>query len=186
MLLNIFAASTVVKILNNRRLFVKAIGGLIIILMISTGVYDLYILGVKNKETKAIMLEEKSDIEDWIRDNCDSKDIFVTANYYLGGGDGSHVIMSGAMLYLGWQYFGWSAGYPTDERLNDVIAVYSASDEKELREATEKIGADYIIIDIVNRTSDYYEVNEELIRNTCREVFTKGEGDYKFSIFKVN
>ena len=102
------------------------------------------------------------------------------------GGRGNSVVLSGAKMYNGWEYFGWSAGYDTAARDEVEIDIYEAEDPLVLYSLTEKAGIDYIVVDSINRESDMYELNEENIAESFERVFTIGEGDDRFSIYDVS
>ena len=96
------------------------------------------------------------------------------------------MVLSGAQLYNGWEYFSWSAGYEVGERDDLEIAIYSATDKDKLYADVERAGIDYIVIDRFNRDSDMYELNEALIRSSYQEVFHTDVGLDRFSIFDTS
>lgn len=177
-LLGIYAASFVVKLFDEKKLLIKLLGILLIIMLTSTGIYDFYIVYKRNDPQNAIVLDMESPLTEWIVKNSDSKDIFLTHEYAL-----NQVVLGGAMLYEGWPYFPWSAGYDTDMRRKQVIAMYEAQTTDELDKLVKANNIRYIIVDWDNRNSDYYTVNEENISRSYKCVYTEGEGDYKLSIY---
>ena len=65
--------------------------------------------------------------------------------------------MGGAMLYYGWPYYAWSAGYDTYTREKEVKKMYQASTVEELKELIEEHNirylhhmADGVTMDIMN------------------------------------
>ena len=87
------------------------------------------------------------------------------------------------MLYEGWPYFPWSAGYDTDFRTAQVKGMYEARTPEELRSLVEENNIRFIIVDQENRSSGDYIVNEENIKNTFECVYDTGEGEWQTSIY---
>jgi hypothetical protein len=177
-LLGIIAASFVAKLLEQKDYAFKFVGVLLIVALTSTGIYDFYTVINKNQPNSAIVLDLDSELTKWIDDHSDSKDIFLTSNYAL-----NQVVLGGAMLYEGWPYFPWSAGYDTDTRSKQVKLMYEASTPKELDSLIKKNHIRFIIVDQDNRNSQDYAVNEENIKATYQSVYHIGEGEGKTTIY---
>ncbi len=178
MLLNIFVAIFITKLYENRAIFVKTLCALLIVLMTATGVYDFYTILLKNAPKNDFIFNMDDDITEWVIENSDARDIFLTSNYAL-----NPLVLGGAQMYLGWQYFGWSAGYDTDGRLREVIKMYSADSPWKLDALIKKHDIRYIVVDRDNRTSTDYKVNEENIAATYEKVFETGSGEWMTSIY---
>ena len=114
-------------------------------------------------------LNEKSDICQWVMANADSHDIFLTDWYSL-----NDYVLGGAMLYFGWPYYAWSAGYDTYGREATVYAMYEASSPAELDELVTKYGIRFIVVDSAVRNREEFIVNEQNIINTYGLVFNDG------------
>lgn len=177
-LLGIFAAALVFKMLEQKDFLMKCVGVLLIISLTSTGIYDFYTVLKKNTPDKAIVLNLEDPLTQWIHDNSDSKDIFLTANYAL-----NQVVLGGAMLYEGWPYFPWSAGYDTDFRSNQVKLMYEAQTPEELQRLVSDNNIRYIIVDKSVRESQDYYVNENNIKSTYECAKSFGEGEESTSIY---
>lgn len=187
MLLDIFAAVFIVILFGNKNLMIKSVALIVLICLVSTGVYDTFVIVKRNEPKRSIVNSYDSAITQWIHKNCTASDLFLTSNYFLcSNNTATDVIMSGAMMYQAWQYFGWSAGYDTDARQKVVIAAYSAPDSETLRRIVYENGFDYIIIDSNNRTSSDYKLNEAVFDETYPLVYTEGEGEYCFKIYKCD
>ena len=91
--------------------------------------------------------------------------------------------MGGAMLYYGWPYYAWSAGYDTEERDRNVRKMYEADSVEELKELITEHGIRYIIVDHDCRTSTEYTVREDIIESAYEVVFERDTGDWSFRIF---
>ena len=50
----------------------------------------------------------------------------------------NEVTMSGAMLYCGWPYYAWSAGYDTNYRAAQAVTIYTTSDSETLKKTVQQ------------------------------------------------
>ncbi len=187
MLLDIYAAAFIASYLEKKDFWFRAFGVLTAICLTATGFFEFIILSRKNVDERAIHYSYSDDIMEWIWDNATKDDIFLTANYYMMySGLGNSVILSGAQMYNGWEYFSWSAGYDTSARDETEIRIYSAESPEELYRLTSEAGIDYIVVDEINRNSDMYVLNEQMIADSFARVFSCGEGEEMFSIYDVS
>lgn len=177
-LLGIFAAAFVTKLFEHKDLFIKIVGAFLILCLTSTGIYDFITVLKKNTPDTAIVLNLDDGLTEWINKNSDSKDIFLTSNYAL-----NQVVLGGAMLYEGWPYFPWSAGYDTDARTKQVKLMYEAQTPGELEKLVRKNKIRFIIVDHDNRTSEDYRLNEDNIRSAYECVYSQGEGEMMTSVY---
>lgn len=178
MLLNIIVANFVADIVRKKDV-VRYIGAVVlVVLMTSTGVYDAYSIYVRNGEGHSVVLDLQDPVTEWVAENADSKDIFLTPSYTV-----NRVTLGGAMLYNGWPYFAWSAGYDTVARDEQVIAMYSANSSEELIRLVNENDIRYIVVDYECRTSENYTVREDVISNTFGIGYTEGEGDGMLTIY---
>jgi hypothetical protein len=185
MILDIYAAYFISDMLVDKRITLRIAAVAAGVFMTATGLFDFATIIRKNTEDKAIITNTQNRIMDFVHENCKSDDVFLTANYFLDGTEGSYLILSGASMYLAWQYFGWSAGYDTARR--DLVAanIYEAQDAELLKQMVRAAGIDYITVGTANRESEDYELNEELIASVYPAAFSMGEGDEKFTIYKT-
>ena len=178
MLLDVMVASFISDFLKKKDVC-RYIGGvLVMVLLTSTGVYDTYSIYVRNGEGRQCELNLDSEVTQWVHENADSKDIFLTSNITV-----NELTMGGAMLYNGWQYFAWSAGYDTGYRDEQTAAMYSASTPEELKSLVEDNDIRFIVVNSDVRASSDYEVNEENIANTYGAVFTQPDYDGYYTIY---
>lgn len=177
-LLGIFAASLLMKIFEKRDLLLRVVGVVLVILLTSTGIYDFITVLKKNVPDTAIVLDLSDSLTQWIDQNSDSKDIFLTSNYTI-----NQVVLGGAMLYEGWQYYPGSAGYNTKYRDNMVQLMYEAKTPSQLMALIKENNIRFIIVDYDNRVSGDYLLKEDNISATYQCVYTQGEGEYKLSIY---
>ena len=181
MLLNIIVANFIADIVRKKDI-VRYIGAVVlVVLMISTGVCDTYSIYVRNGEGRSVVLELQEPVTEWVAENADSKDIFLTPSYTV-----NRVTLGGAMLYNGWPYFAWSAGYDTVARDEQVIAMYSATSSEELVRLVNENDIRYIVVDYECRASENYTVREDVISSTFGIGYTEGEGDGMFTIYDTH
>ncbi len=174
MLLSIYAAIFVNWLWHQKGICVKFVSLFLVVTMTITGLYDLTLVIKKNDSNKGycMVFDPEDPRTVWVRDNATSKDIFLSSYYSL-----HPVVLGGAMLYYGWPYYAWSAGYDTDTRNQKVWDMYMASTSERLDLLVKEENIRYIIVDDDVRNSSEYEVNEENIRATYQCVFTSGTTD---------
>lgn len=178
MLLGVIISDYLVRLSMVRNIVTRIGTILIVILLTTSGVYDFYVLLKQNNPRNAIVLSLDSELTKWVEDNSDSKDIFLTSNYSL-----NQIVLGGGMLFEGWQYYGWSAGYDTPGRDLLVKEMYEATTSEELNNLVMQNNIRFIVVDYDNRNSDAYNLNEDNIENTFACVYSEGTDDYKLSIY---
>lgn len=181
MLVGIFVADKITVWFKKKDFFIKLSCILACVLLTGTGIYDLVTYFNKNLTIDAVKLDMEDELTTWIIENTDSKDIFLTSNYAL-----NQVVLGGAMLYYGWPYYAWSAGYDTDYRMEQVKYMYESNSSEELVKLIEENNIDYIIIDEDNRFSEDYQLNEENIKNTYALAYEDGSGSFKRSVYDTS
>ncbi|MDF2484943.1 MAG: putative rane protein, partial [Herbinix sp.] len=177
-LLGIFAAAVSMKLLERKELVAGIVGVVLVFLLTATGIYDFITIMKKNTPNSAIVLDLKNELTAWIDENSRSEDIFLSSNYSI-----NQVVLGGAMLYEGWPYYPWSAGYDTNYRTEQVKLMYEAATPSELTTLVKKENIRFIIVDYDNRSSEDYIMNEENISQTYECVYSENVGDWKTSIY---
>ncbi|MBR4341641.1 MAG: hypothetical protein IKP88_02835 [Lachnospiraceae bacterium] len=186
MLLDIYAASLLISLFERKDIWYRLLGVLTALSLIATGFFEFIILSRKNVDERAILYTYEDEIMNWIWDNATNEDIFLTANYYLTfSGYGNSVVLSGAQLYNGWEYFSWSAGYDVGVRDDLEIRIYEAESPEEIYELVEEAGIRYLVVDRFNRDTDMYFLNEEVIDDSFECVYRTGSDEDMFSIYDV-
>ena len=181
MLLGIPAALGIARLWDRKKASARAVAVLLTVLLTATGVFEYAIVLNRNAAQNNLKFDVNDELTAWIRENADAQDIFLTSNYAL-----NNVVLGGAMLFNGWQYFSWSAGYDTELRAWLVQQMYEAESPEELRQLTEENHIRYIIVDHDNRTSGNYTVREDVIERTFLAVYSQGEGDWRTTIYDVS
>ncbi len=176
MLLSIFAAFALTKLWNSKDWLRRIIAIVLVFILTATGMYDLTTVVRRNQN--CLVFSHDDPVTNWVIENADCDDIFLTPYYSL-----NNVVMGGAMLYYGWPYYAWSAGYDTDERDRNVRKMYEAGSAEELKDLITEHGIRYIIVDYDCRTSEEYTVREDIIESAYEVVFEQDTGDWSFRIF---
>lgn len=176
MLLSVFAAIVLEKLLLEKDWLKRTIAVLLLFVLTATGMYDLTIV-VKRNENYLIFSQDDP-VTNWIAEHATCEDIFLTPYYSL-----NNVVMGGAMLYYGWPYYAWSAGYDTYSRDVQVKLMYESSSVEELKYRIEENNIRYIIVDHDCRTSSEYEVREDIIEAAYETVFEYDSGEWMVRIF---
>lgn len=181
MLFGISEAYLLVRLWERKKPAVRAAAVALTVLLTVTGVFDYITVLNRNQKKNNLAFDINDPVTEWIRENATAQDIFLTSNYAL-----NNVVLGGAMLYDGWQYFGWSAGYDTAYRDGQVRLMYEAETPRELAELAEQNNIRYIIVDHDNRTSADYEVREDVIAAAYEAVYSQDEGDWRLTIYDVS
>ena len=63
------------------------------------------------------------------------------------------------MLYCGWPYYAWSAGYDTNYRAAQAVTIYTTSDSETLKKTVQQEKITYIL----------FEEGSEFEQQECRE-----------------
>lgn len=171
MLLCIPAAYLLRKLYVMKGLYVKLLSLLLVFALTISGFVDLRVVMKRNdpKDGNVMELDENSDICQFVMKNASSKDIFLTDWYSL-----NNFVLGGAMLYYGWPYYAWSAGYDTYLRERYVHSMYEAATPEMLDQLATACGIRFIVVDTAVRTSEEYTVNEDNILRTYGLVYNDG------------
>ena len=119
-----------------------------------TGLYDFVVILKDNGPGHEVGVNLDSELTAWLNENLDSDDLLLTPHYSM-----NDVTMSGVMLYCGWPYYAWSAGYDTYYRSQQQQLMYSTDQVNTLKELVRQEGITYII----------YEDGMNIEGKECRE-----------------
>ena len=152
------------------RLFRRGIGGKITAVVLSlcltvTGIYDFAIILRGNGPGRRVSVKAESGVTDWLSENLGKNDLLLTPQYSM-----NEVTMSGVMMYCGWPYYAWSAGYDTNYRAAQAVTIYTTADREELKETVEKERITYILFE-EGMEFEQRECREDVIRSVYPEVF---------------
>ncbi|MBO4415189.1 MAG: hypothetical protein J5824_04305 [Lachnospiraceae bacterium] len=174
-LFGIPVAQLICRIWENR-LSGKIAAVILCIFLMCTGLIECRILW--NLDENAFEYRNDDPMINWIHENTDSHDIWLTPMYHI-----ARPVVGGAMLYYGWPYYSWGAGYDTLAREENVIQMYGANDAETLKALTARENISYIIVDA--DAKDQYIVREDVIAEAFPIAYTEGEDWWRVTIYKV-
>ncbi|MBP3568314.1 MAG: hypothetical protein J6K04_04020 [Lachnospiraceae bacterium] len=176
MLVSMFAAIVLTNLFQSGDWLKRIVAGVLLFVLTATGMYDLTTVVKRNENYLVFSYDDP--VTNWIAENATTDDMFLTPYYSL-----NKVVMGGAMLYYGWPYYAWSAGYDTYTRDLEVKKMYQASTVEELKGLIEEHNIRYIIVDHDCRTSSEYTVREDVIEAAYETVFEHDSGEWMVRIF---
>lgn len=124
------------------------------VVLSATGIYDFVVILKANGPGHRVTVNTQSELTAWLEETLDKDDLLLTPEYSM-----NEVTMSGAMLYCGWPYYAWSAGYDTNYRAAQAVTIYTTSDSELLKRVTEQEKITYIL----------FEEGSEFEQQPCRE-----------------
>ncbi len=174
-LFGIFAALLLYKLWKSGRMSVRLSAVILGLILTITGLAEAKILYNLDRDTLDYELDDP--LVEWIEKNSDSKDIFLSSPYSL-----DRPVLGGAMLYYGWPYYAWSAGYDTGYRERIAAEIYSTKDPTRRDELLKQEGIRFIIVDKAAR--EYYKVFEAGIAGAYTAVYSEGQDDQRLTIYE--
>ena len=138
--LNIFWAGILAWLAkrNTGRIVAIPVCVLLIFLLSITGCYDL--LTIYNKNKQSLSIDMDSNLTNWLKTHVTEDDLVLTGEDSM-----SEITLSGIMLYNGWPYYAWSAGYDTNTRAQNAIAIYTGTDRQTVKDLVKQEQITYII-----------------------------------------
>ncbi|MFR7477169.1 MAG: hypothetical protein ACLUVN_13195, partial [Frisingicoccus sp.] len=137
--LNIIWGYVIVRIFNKNAIG-KTISVLLIILLTCTGAYDMLTIYNANKST--LNLDMESPLTKWLKENVKEDELVLVNQDSM-----TETTISGVMMYNGWPYYAWSAGYNTDKRETIANEIYAEKNPKKLKILLKKEHIKYIVVD---------------------------------------
>lgn len=107
-----------------------------------TGIYDFVIIVRDNGPGHRVTVNTNSSLTDWLAQNLDSRNLILTPEYSI-----SEVTMAGVMMYLGWPYYAWSAGYDTYDRAEKAKEIYTSQEPERVKSLVRQEGITYILFE---------------------------------------
>lgn len=137
--LGMFWAYVLIEIWKKRRGGKLAAVAVAVCLLI-TGIYDFVIILKDNGPSHQISVNLNSDVTRWLGENIGSQELVLTPEYSM-----HEVTMSGIMMYCGWPYYAWSAGYDTFGRSAIAAEIYTSEDKERVDQLVKEEGITYIL-----------------------------------------
>ena len=141
------------------KLFQRKIGGKIVAVLLAialsiTGIYDFVVILKDNDSGHRVTVNMKSELTEWLAEHLDHNDLILTPEYSI-----NEVTMSGVMMYMGWPYYAWSAGYDTYDRAAKAKEIYNSTDAEAIKNLVKQEKITYIL----------YEEGMQYEQEACRE-----------------
>ena len=109
--------------------------------------------------------------------NLHKDDLLLTPEYTM-----NEVTMAGVMLYCGWPYYAWSAGYDTNYRAAQAVTIYTTSDREELKDVAKREKITYILFE-EGSEFEQQQCREDVIADVYEMVYETGDG--RIRIYKT-
>lgn len=120
----------------------RAAAVLLAVCLTATGIYDFVVILRNNGPGHRVTVNMKSTLTDWLAEHLDSGDLLLTPEYSM-----SETTMSGVMMYLGWPYYAWSAGYDTYGRAQKAVEIYTSEDPAAVDRLVKEEKITYILFE---------------------------------------
>ena len=162
----------------NRKIYGKILAAVLAICLSATGIYDFAVIVRGNGPGRRVAVNMDSDLTKWLADNLDKDDLLLTPEYSM-----NEVTMSGVMLYCGWPYYAWSAGYDTNYRAVQAVTIYTTMDSEELKKVVKQERITYILFE-EGSEFEQQQCVEDTIAATYEKVYETEDG--RIRIYKTS
>lgn len=162
----------------NRKIYGKILAAVLAICLSATGIYDFAVIVRGNGPGRRVAVNIDSDLTKWLADNLDKDDLLLTPEYSM-----NEVTMSGVMLYCGWPYYAWSAGYDTNYRAAQAVTIYTTMDSEELKKVVKQERITYILFE-EGSEFEQQQCVEDTIAATYEKVYETEDG--RIRIYKTS
>ena len=142
---------------------------LLLVCLMATGIYDFVVILRNNGWGHEVGVPLDSELTRWLNEHLDSDDLLLSPQYAI-----NEVTLSGCMMYCGWLYYSWSAGYDTAHRSPMQKIMYSTYQVNTLKDTVREEGITYILYED-GMTIEEQECREDVIARAFPKVF---ENDY--------
>ena len=168
--LGIFWGGALARLFTAKGAAGKLLAVVLMIALTTTGLYDFVITIRDNGKGREVGVKIESDVTAFLTEELTSEDLVLSPPYSV-----NDATLSGMMMYAGWPYYAWSAGYDTNSRWKMAQLIYSTEDPYELMEAVSSEGIDYIIFEPGERF-DEVEIREETIAECYPLIYVSEDG----------
>ena len=148
----------------------RAAAAVLCICLSATGIYDYVIILRDNDSAHRMTVNMESSLTDWLSANLKKNDLLLTPEYTM-----NEVTMSGVMLYCGWPYYAWSAGYDTYYRAARAVEIYTTASAQVLKKTVEEEQITYILFEEGMKFEEK-ECREDVIADTYPLVYQSDDG----------
>ena len=140
--------------LFQRKWIARIVAVVLTVCLTITGVYDFVVIVRNNGPGHRVTVNMNSDLTDWLEQHLTHDDLILTPEYSI-----NEVTMAGVMMYMGWPYYAWSAGYDTYYRAAQAKIIYSSTDTEEIKKLVKQEKITYVL----------FEEGMEYEQEVCRE-----------------
>lgn len=167
--LTIFWADALLQLWNRKSAGKLAAAAFAVCLTV-TGIYDFVVILKDNDAGHRVGVAMDSSLTKWLAENLNSSDLILTPEYSM-----NEVTMAGVMMYCGWPYYAWSAGYDTNYRASVAVLIYTTPYAEEVKSLTQQEGIDYILFQ-EGMTFEEKTCREDAIAQAYPLVYTSDDG----------
>ncbi len=172
---NFLTASVLVKIWQ-QNVIAKFLVVPLVLSLTLTGLIDLFpIFNDSNISVKDIPLNRTAT---FIKDNTPANAVFMNSSYLY-----TPASLAGRSIFMGWPYFGWSAGYDTNKRADIVNSFYTSQNKPEACNILRTQKLDYFTTQDTSKDSNYPDINTEYFENMFTIAFKDSEEN--IAVYKV-
>lgn len=148
----------------------RLVSGLLAAVLTLTGIYDFFIILRNNGQDHRISVDLQDDTLLWLENHLSSTDLILTPAYAL-----NEVTMAGVMMYCGWPYYAWSAGYDTDIRYPAAKQIYTSGDRELVEQLVKEAKVHFLLYDARESYYDDQMTREDVIAECYPLVFENRE-----------
>lgn len=148
----------------------KILAAVLVVCQTATGIYDFVVILKDNDKDHRVAVNMESNLTQWLKENLEHNDLLLTPEYSM-----NEVTMSGVMMYMGWPYYAWSAGYDTYYRAEKAVEIYTASDDEMLKKLITEEKITYILYE-EGMEFEQHECREDVIAKNFPEVYKSKDG----------
>ena len=162
-------AWVIVQLFQKKRI-VRFVAVVLTVCLTITGVYDFVVIIRNNGPGHRVTVNMNSDLTDWLEQHLTHDDLILTPEYSI-----NEVTMAGVMMYMGWPYYAWSAGYDTYYRADKAKIIYSSTDADEIKKLVKQEKITYVLFEEGMEYEQQY-CREETIASAFKLVYETEDG----------
>ena len=154
----------------SRKFLCKVAAVILTVSLTATGMYDFVVIVKGNGPGRRVTVDMNSSLTKWLEDHLEKNDLLLTPEYSM-----NEVTISGVMLYCGWPYYAWSAGYDTNYRAAQAVEIYTTADKETLKALVAQEKITYILFED-GMEFEQHECREDVIADTYPLVYESEDG----------
>lgn len=149
MLLSIFIAEALIRLwrAGQKKRLLRLLTVLLFVLLTITGLYE-HLIYWRSNTSLQLAADPKTAVNIWIEENTGPRDIFLSGPYHYHDFD-----LTGRPMWLGHEYYAWSAGHATTLRRQELETLLTFQDVDAFQRYVEQNGIVYLLVDDTLRQS---------------------------------